>query len=42
MATLLGVKEEIEELFGGTMKMVFSGATEAHLLAAEIGVLLFS
>ena len=41
MATLLGLKENIEERFGSTIKMVFSGATEAHLLAAEIGVFLF-
>ncbi len=37
MATLLQLKAEIEELRGVRMNMVFSGATEAHLLADEIG-----
>lgn len=37
MATLLQLKAEIEELRGARMNMVFSGATEAHLLAEEIG-----
>jgi hypothetical protein len=36
MATLLVLKNEIEERIGSTMRMVFSGATEAHLLAEEI------
>lgn len=37
MATLLNLKAEAEERWGTTMRMVFSGATEAHLLAKEIG-----
>lgn len=37
MATLLNLKAEAEERLGTTMRMVFSGATEAHLLAKEIG-----
>jgi hypothetical protein len=37
MATLLNLKAEAEERLGTTMHMVFSGATEAHLLAKEIG-----
>ncbi|KAF9012657.1 carbohydrate esterase family 9 protein [Cyathus striatus] len=37
MATLLILKSEIENSIGSRMKMVFSGATEAHLLAKEIG-----
>ena len=40
MATLLQLKADIEELRGVRMNMVFSGATEAHLLANEIGKLL--
>ena len=40
MATLLQLKADIEELRGVRMNMVFSGATEAHLLANEIGELL--
>ena len=39
MATLLQLKADIEELRGVRMNMVFSGATEAHLLASEIGEL---
>jgi hypothetical protein len=37
MATLLNLKAEAEERLGTRMRMVFSGATEAHLLAKEIG-----
>ena len=37
MATLLKMKEEIEEKRGSHMNMVFAGATEAHLLAKQIG-----
>jgi hypothetical protein len=37
MATLLQLKADIEDQRGTRMNMVFSGATEAHLLAAEIG-----
>jgi hypothetical protein len=39
MATLLILKAEAEERWGTNMRMVFSGATEAHLLAEEIGTL---
>lgn len=37
MATLLQLKADIEDKKGTRMRMVFSGATEAHLLAEEIG-----
>ncbi|KAG6903480.1 hypothetical protein C0995_005503 [Termitomyces sp. Mi166 len=37
MTTLLIVKIEVEDRIGSRMRMVFSGATEAHLLAKEIG-----
>ena len=37
MASLLQLKADIEEQRGGQMRMVFSGATEAHLLANNIG-----
>ncbi|KIM83388.1 hypothetical protein PILCRDRAFT_69640 [Piloderma croceum F 1598] len=37
MATLLNLKAEAEERWGTRMRMVFAGATEAHLLAKEIG-----
>lgn len=37
MATLLRLKAEVEETRGTNMKMVFSGASEAHILAEEIG-----
>ncbi|GJE84554.1 composite domain of metallo-dependent hydrolase [Phanerochaete sordida] len=45
MATLLQLKAEVEELRGGRIKMVFSGASEAHLIAediakAKVGVIL--
>ncbi|KAI0340770.1 hypothetical protein BDW22DRAFT_1359586 [Trametopsis cervina] len=36
MATLIQLKTELEDLRGTRMKMVFSGASEAHLLAHEI------
>lgn len=39
MATLLILKAEVEDKIGSRMRMVFSGATEAHLLAEEIGKL---
>jgi hypothetical protein len=38
MATLLLLKAEVEERYGSSMKMVFSRATEAHLIAKDIGV----
>lgn len=37
MATLLQLKADIEDQRGTRMNMIFSGATEAHLLANEIG-----
>lgn len=37
MSSLLKLKTETEERWGTTIKMTFSGATEAHLLAKEIG-----
>ncbi|KAJ6515699.1 carbohydrate esterase family 9 protein [Mycena sanguinolenta] len=36
MATLLILKAELENRFGSRMRMVFSGAAEAHILAKEI------
>ncbi|CAE6451854.1 unnamed protein product [Rhizoctonia solani] len=45
MATLLDLKEEIEGVPGSALHLVFSGATEAHLIAekiakANVGVIL--
>jgi len=37
MASLLILKAEVEYKIGSRMRMVFSGAMEAHLLAQEIG-----
>ncbi len=37
MAALIKLKDEVEQKRGTVMRMVFSGATEAHLLAKEIG-----
>jgi len=37
MATLLKLKAEVEDAKDSTMKFVFSGASEAHLLAEDIG-----
>ncbi|KAI0307234.1 hypothetical protein B0F90DRAFT_1686479 [Multifurca ochricompacta] len=37
MAALLALKEEVEQKRGTRMRLVFSGAAEAHLLAKEIG-----
>lgn len=37
MAALLRMKAEVEDRRGTIMRMVFTGATEAHLLAQEIG-----
>ena len=47
MLSLLRLKDTVEEESGGPLKMVFSGATEAHLLAksiaeANVGVILTS
>lgn len=36
MASLIGLKAEIEASTGKALKMTFTGASEAHLLAAEI------
>jgi hypothetical protein len=37
MATLLRLKDEVEEKRGTLMRMVFARATEAHLLADRLG-----
>lgn len=37
MGSLIKLKEEIEEYSGSEIRLVFSGASEAHLLAKEIG-----
>lgn len=37
MASLIRLKEEVEEASGTSLKLTFSGAQEAHLLAEEIG-----
>lgn len=37
MATLLKLKAEVEKAKKSSIKLVFSGATEAHLLADDIG-----
>ncbi|KAI0050216.1 hypothetical protein FA95DRAFT_1640562 [Auriscalpium vulgare] len=37
MAVLLELKKEVEEKRGTTIRMVFTGAAEAHILAKEIG-----
>ncbi|KAJ3525960.1 hypothetical protein NM688_g8324 [Phlebia brevispora] len=36
MASLLQLKADIEDQRGGQIRMVFAGATEAHLLASEL------
>ncbi|KAF8889894.1 hypothetical protein BD779DRAFT_1610936 [Infundibulicybe gibba] len=36
MATLIGLKSEVEKLNGRSIQMTFVGATEAHLIAEEI------
>jgi len=36
MASLLILKTDVEYKIGSRMRMIFSGATEAHLLAKEI------
>lgn len=38
MATLIRLKNDIEEWRGSRMQLVFSGATEAYLLAKQIGM----
>ena len=37
MATLLKLKAEVEAVKDSTVKFVFSGGSEAHLLAEDIG-----
>lgn len=37
MANLLMIKAEVEDRIGSNMRMVFSGASEAHLIAKDIG-----
>lgn len=37
MATLLKLKVETENAKNSTIRLVFSGASEAHLLAEDIG-----
>ncbi|GLB34476.1 putative carbohydrate esterase family 9 protein [Lyophyllum shimeji] len=37
MATLLNLKSEYERLSGNILRLTFAGASEAHLLAEEIG-----
>jgi hypothetical protein len=37
MSTLIILKHEVEERLGTVMRMVFSGASESHLIAEEIG-----
>lgn len=37
MATLLKLKAEVEDVKDSTIKFVFSGASEAHLVAEDIG-----
>jgi hypothetical protein len=41
MSTLLILKHEVEEIKGSTMRMIFTGAAEAHLLAEHIGGSIF-
>ena len=36
MATLIILKAEVEEKIGSRMRMVFSGATESHILVQAI------
>ena len=37
MASLINLKKEVEERSGTTLRVTFTGANEAHLLAKEIG-----
>ena len=37
MASLIILKADVEDKIGSRMRMVFSGAAEAHLLANDIG-----
>ena len=38
MASLIELKAEVEASLGHSLKMTFAGASEAHMLAQEIGV----
>lgn len=38
MTTLIELKREVETIQGSQIRMVFSRATEAHLIAQHIGV----
>lgn len=38
MASLIRLKAEVENASGSAIQMTFTGASEAHLLAKEIGV----
>jgi len=38
IATLIKLKGEVERVKGSTIELTVAGATEAHLLAAELGV----
>lgn len=37
IASLILLKEEVEQAHGRTIQMTITGATEAHLLAKELG-----
>jgi hypothetical protein len=37
MASLIDIKKKIETEYGTIMQMTFTGASEAHILAKEIG-----
>jgi hypothetical protein len=37
MVTMIKLKNQIEGVYGSSMNMAFSGASEAHLVADEIG-----
>lgn len=37
MASLIELKREVEQKLGRSIKVTFTGASEAHLLAQEIG-----
>ncbi|GLB37488.1 putative carbohydrate esterase family 9 protein [Lyophyllum shimeji] len=37
MASIIHIKQQVEEHYGNAIKLTFTGASEAHLLAKEIG-----
>jgi hypothetical protein len=37
MASLIKLKQEVEEQIGSDLRLTFDGASEAHVLAKEIG-----